>query len=57
MAKSHYVGLTLVIVTGLIIFGGVKRIGKVSARMSYDGVIYLIVAVIILGMNIEIKHV
>ncbi|AGI32608.2 TPA: alanine:cation symporter family protein [Mannheimia haemolytica] len=49
-----YVGMTLVVITGLIISGGVKRIGKVSAQVvPMMALFYLIIAVIILGMNIE----
>lgn len=52
--QSHYVGIGLVILTGLIIFGGVKRIGQVSARIvPMMALFYLIIAVIILGMNIH----
>lgn len=49
-----YVGLALVIITGLIISGGVKRIGQVSAKIVPTmALFYLIIAVIILGMNID----
>ncbi|MBN6710832.1 alanine:cation symporter family protein [Haemophilus haemoglobinophilus] len=52
--EPHYVGLSLVVVTGVIIFGGVKRIGKVSSQIvPMMALFYLIIAVIILGMNIE----
>ncbi|MGX2974658.1 alanine/glycine:cation symporter family protein [Ursidibacter arcticus] len=51
---ANYVGIVLVIVTAAIIFGGVKRIGQVSARVvPMMALFYLIMAVIILGMNIE----
>ncbi|MDE4023349.1 alanine:cation symporter family protein [Glaesserella parasuis] len=50
----HYVGIVLVIVTAAIIFGGVKRIGQVSAKVvPMMALFYLIMAMIILGMNIE----
>lgn len=49
-----YVGITLVVITGIIIAGGVKRIGQVSAKVVPTmALFYLIIAVIILGMNIE----
>ncbi|HDR1020865.1 TPA: alanine:cation symporter family protein [Pasteurella multocida] len=50
----EYVGITLVILTGFIIFGGVKRIGVVSATLvPMMALFYLIIAVIILGMNMS----
>ncbi len=49
-----YIGVVLVIVTATIISGGVKRIGQVSAKVvPMMALFYLIIAVIILGMNIE----
>ena len=52
--NPNIVGIILVIVTASIIFGGVKRIGQVSAKIvPVMALFYLIVAVIILGMNIE----
>lgn len=49
-----YVGITLVVITGIIIAGGVKRIGKVSSQIvPIMALFYLIIAAIILGMNIE----
>lgn len=52
--KPEYVGVILVIVTAAIIFGGVKRIGQVSSKIvPMMALFYLIMAVIILGMNIE----
>lgn len=51
---AHYVGIVLVVLTGITIFGGVKRIGQVSAKVVPTmALFYLIMAVIILGMNIE----
>ena len=51
---GQYIGLALVIVTGIIISGGVKLIGQVSAKVvPMMALFYLIIAVIILGMNIE----
>ncbi|WP_427834864.1 alanine/glycine:cation symporter family protein [Actinobacillus pleuropneumoniae] len=51
---GQYIGLILVIVTGIIISGGVKLIGQVSAKIvPMMALFYLIIAVIILGMNIE----
>lgn len=51
---GQYIGLVLVIVTGIIISGGVKLIGQVSAKVvPMMALFYLIIAVIILGMNIE----
>lgn len=52
--NADYVGIGLVVLTAAIIFGGVKRIGKVSSRVVPTmALFYLIMAVIILGMNIE----
>lgn len=51
---GQYIGLILVIVTGIIISGGVKLIGQVSGKIvPMMALFYLIIAVIILGMNIE----
>lgn len=51
---GQYIGLILVIITGIIISGGVKLIGQVSAKIvPMMALFYLIIAVIILGMNIE----
>ncbi|AFU19020.1 transporter [Actinobacillus suis H91-0380] len=51
---GQYVGVVLVIVTGIIISGGVKLIGQVSSKIvPMMALFYLIIAVIILGMNIE----
>ncbi|WP_301098013.1 alanine/glycine:cation symporter family protein [Otariodibacter sp.] len=48
----QYVGIVLVIMTAAIIFGGVRRIGKLSARIvPMMALFYLIIAVIILGIN------
>lgn len=52
--NASYVGLGLVVLTGIIISGGVKRIGQVSSKVVPTmALFYLIIAVIILGMNIE----
>lgn len=51
---AHYVGFGLVIFSGMIILGGVKRIGQISAQLvPMMALFYLIIAVIILGMNIS----
>ncbi|OOF69788.1 alanine/glycine:cation symporter family protein [Rodentibacter caecimuris] len=52
--KGEYVGIVLVVLTALIIFGGIKRIAVVSSSIvPMMALFYLIMAVIILGMNIE----
>ena len=52
--KGECVGAGVVIVTGIIIAGGVKRIGQVSSRVvPMMALFYLIIAVIILGMNMS----
>lgn len=52
--EAQYVGVGLVVLAGLIIFGGVKRIGKVSARVvPMMALFYLIMTAIIMGMNID----
>ncbi|MGC7560931.1 alanine/glycine:cation symporter family protein [Pasteurella sp. PK-2025] len=52
--NPEYVGLALVIFTAFIIFGGIKRIGVVSATLvPMMALFYLIIAIIILGMNIH----
>ena len=49
-----YIGVILVILTALIISGGVKRIGLVSSKVvPIMALFYLLITVIILGMNIE----
>ncbi|WP_439295050.1 alanine/glycine:cation symporter family protein [Lonepinella sp. BR2882] len=51
---AQYVGMALVVLSGLIIFGGIKRIGGFSAKVVPTmALFYLIIAVIILGMNIS----
>lgn len=51
---ANYVGIVLVVLTAVIIFGGLKRIGKVSSTVVPTmALFYLIMALIILGMNIE----
>ncbi|WP_273382913.1 alanine/glycine:cation symporter family protein [Actinobacillus porcinus] len=52
--NAHYVGVVLVVLSGVIIFGGVKRIGVVSARfVPLMALFYLLTTAIIIGMNIE----
>lgn len=52
--KGEYVGISLVILTALIIFGGVKRIAIISSNLvPMMALFYLIMAVIILGMHID----
>ncbi|OOF79015.1 sodium:alanine symporter family protein [Rodentibacter caecimuris] len=52
--QGEYVGIALVILTAVIIFGGIKRIAVISSSLvPMMALFYLIMAVIILGMNIE----
>ena len=52
--QGEYVGLALVILTALIIFGGIKRIAVISSSLvPMMALFYLIMAVIILGMHTE----
>ncbi|MCQ9328381.1 alanine/glycine:cation symporter family protein [Pelistega suis] len=52
--NAEIVGIALVVITAGIIFGGVKRIGQISAKVvPLMALFYLLMAVIILGMNIE----
>lgn len=52
--QAEVVGIVLVVITAGIIFGGVKRIGQISAKVvPLMALFYLLMAVIILGMNIE----
>ncbi|MDY4279598.1 MAG: alanine/glycine:cation symporter family protein [[Pasteurella] mairii] len=52
--NAEYIGVILVVITAGIIFGGVKRIGQISAKVvPMMALFYLIMAVIILGMNID----
>lgn len=52
--KAQYVGFALVILTGVIIFGGIKRIGKVSEKIvPLMALFYLLIAVVIVIMNID----
>ncbi|MDC2826279.1 sodium:alanine symporter family protein [Rodentibacter pneumotropicus] len=53
--QGEYVGIALVILTAAIIFGGIKRIAVISSSLvPMMALFYLIMAVIILGMNIEL---
>ncbi|OOF56958.1 alanine/glycine:cation symporter family protein [Rodentibacter myodis] len=53
--QGEYVGIVLVILTAVIIFGGIKRIAVISSSLvPMMALFYLIMAVIILGMNIEL---
>ncbi|OOF38973.1 sodium:alanine symporter family protein [Rodentibacter mrazii] len=53
--QGEYVGIVLVILTAAIIFGGIKRIAVISSSLvPMMALFYLIMAVIILGMNIEL---
>lgn len=53
--QGEYVGIALVILTAAIIFGGIKRIAVISSSLvPIMALFYLIMAVIILGMNIEL---
>lgn len=53
--QAEYVGLGLVVLTAVIIFSGVKRIGQfASVVVPLMALFYLIIAVIILGMNIQL---
>lgn len=50
---ANYVGIGLVIITAIIIFGGIRRVAAVSSKVvPLMALFYLIMAVIILGMNI-----
>ena len=52
--QGEYVGLVLVVLTAAIIFGGVKRIATISSSVvPMMALFYLIMAVIILGMHID----
>jgi alanine or glycine:cation symporter, AGCS family len=50
----EYTGIGLVIILGLIIFGGVKRIGKVAEIVvPFMAVSYILMAIIIIALNIK----
>lgn len=52
--QSEYVGLGLVLLSAVLIWGGIKRIAIFSsALVPVMALFYLIMAVIILGMNID----
>lgn len=52
--QGEYVGITLVVLTAAIIFGGIKRIAVISSSLvPMMALFYLIMAIIILGMHIE----
>ncbi|AKO45733.1 alanine/glycine:cation symporter family protein [[Haemophilus] ducreyi] len=52
--NAEYIGMILVVLTAIIILGGVKRIGVISARIvPVMALFYLIIALAILGMNIN----
>ncbi|MDI5933551.1 alanine/glycine:cation symporter family protein [Halomonas kalidii] len=49
-----YSGIALAILVGLIIFGGIKRIARISeVLVPFMAVGYLLVALIVVGMNID----
>ncbi|ANF82313.1 sodium:alanine symporter [Acinetobacter sp. NCu2D-2] len=53
--EISWIGLFLVIITGLIIFGGIKRIAKVAERfVPFMAVLYLAVALYIAVVNIDV---
>lgn len=53
--EVSWVGLALVIMTSLIIFGGIKRVAKVAERfVPFMAFLYLAVAVYIAVINIDI---
>ena len=53
---SIYVGIILAIVAGIIIFGGIKRIGLVAEKIvPFMAAFYIIVGIIIVAMNY--KHI
>ncbi len=52
--QGEYVGITLVVLTAAIILGGIKRIAVISSSLvPMMALFYLIMAIIILGMHIE----
>ncbi|VEJ09915.1 transporter [Actinobacillus delphinicola] len=52
--NPQYVGISLVVLSGLIIFGGVKRIGQVSAGLvPLMALLYLVMAAVIMIMHID----
>ncbi|MDH2997871.1 sodium:alanine symporter [Pasteurellaceae bacterium LFhippo2] len=51
---ANIVGIVLVVLTAAIIFGGIKRVAQVSSKVvPMMALFYLIMAMIILGMNLE----
>ncbi len=49
------IGIFLVIITGIVVLGGLKRIGKVTAKLVPSMVLlYFILVVIILGTHIDV---
>lgn len=60
VVKEHFhipelvTGIILAILTGLVIIGGIKRIGKVTEKLvPFMGIFYVIGALLILAMNIS----
>lgn len=52
-AVAFYVGLILAVLTGLVIFGGVHRIGVISSVVvPFMAIIYILVGIYIILMNI-----
>lgn len=52
--ESNIVGLALIIVLGLIIFGGIKRIGVVAELIvPFMGLAYILMALLIIVFNID----
>ncbi|MCW5753144.1 MAG: amino acid carrier protein [Phycisphaeraceae bacterium] len=47
-------GIVLAVLTGLVIIGGIKRIGSVTGRLvPFMCALYLLAALVVLGMNIQ----
>lgn len=48
------IGITLAVVVGIIIFGGVKRIGKFSNYVvPFMGILYIVIGIVVIIMNIN----
>lgn len=52
---NYVIGIALVLIVGIIIFGGLKRLGKFSKRfVPFMGIFYVIAGLVVIFANIEL---
>lgn len=53
-ASGFYFGIVMAIIVGVVIIGGIKRIGQVTEKVvPFMAIIYVLAAMIIIGMNYD----